>query len=807
MEALGSMAGLAAGGLALFGLAWAFAARARRRRIARGATPARGEAASAGGADFAPVAHRLEARMAAIEDGQAHLAARLDGAGGAEDRLQATAAQLLGLIRDKNATLETALAGLDQLRTRMRTLEQIGDAAEARGLFDRLGERLDALESAQATAAAALDGRLAGLAAQGDVAPIVEKLTALHAQKDAAAEAALGRLGPLEARLAKLEGAAPGEAVARLATRLEALAAAQGATQAALAGLKAEAGPVAELAERLSRLHAQKEALAERLLARLDALEAETAGRDPGPALAALAARIGALEASGSPVAELGEKLAGLHAQKDAALAAVLDRLQPLEARLQAAEAAAVPDPAPALAALAVRLEAAQAARAEAEAGLQGRLAALEAAGSPVAELGERLAELQARKEAAVTAVLDRLQPLETRLQEVAAAAAAPDPALGRLAERVAALEASGSPVAELGDKLAGLHAQKDAALAAVLDRLQPLEAGLQALARDIAAPDPAFDRLAERLAVLEAAGSPVAELGNKLAELHARRDAAVAAVLDRLQPLEARLQEVAAAAAAPDELAERVAALEASGSPVAELGDKLAGLHAQKDAALAAVLDRLQPLEAGLQALARDIAAPDPAFDRLAERLAVLEAAGSPVAELGERLAELQARRDAAVTAVLDRLQPLETRLQEVAAREPAVDRLAERLQALGAALAAAEAGLAARLAAVEQGLGPDRQSEDAARAEAQAIATQLIAMHAAAAQTELFADRLALLEASLPRLSVSQSLMMQALERQAALPEPSAPVAAEAPEPPAAPDPLAAFRDLPRIVSLHQK
>ena len=300
MEALGSMAGLAAGGLALFGLAWAFAARARRRRIARGATPARGEAASAGGADFAPVAHRLEARMAAIEDGQAQLAARLDGAGGAEDRLQATAAQLLGLIRDKNATLETALAGLDQLRTRMRTLEQIGDAAEARGLFDRLGERLDALESAQATAAAALDGRLAGLAAQGDVAPIVEKLTALHAQKDAAAEAALGRLGPLEARLAKLEGAAPGEAVARLATRLEALAAAQGATQAALAGLKAEAGPVAELAERLSRLHAQKEALAERLLARLDALEAETAGRDPGPALAALAARIGALEASGT---------------------------------------------------------------------------------------------------------------------------------------------------------------------------------------------------------------------------------------------------------------------------------------------------------------------------------------------------------------------------------------------------------------------------------------------------------------------------------------------------------------------------
>ena len=96
------------------------------------------------------MAHRLELRLAALEHGQAGLAARLDGAGGAEERLQATAGQLLGLVRDKNATLETALAGLDQLRSRMRTLEQIGDAAEARGLFERLGERLAALESAQA---------------------------------------------------------------------------------------------------------------------------------------------------------------------------------------------------------------------------------------------------------------------------------------------------------------------------------------------------------------------------------------------------------------------------------------------------------------------------------------------------------------------------------------------------------------------------------------------------------------------------------------------------------------------------------
>ena len=77
---------------------------------------------------------------------------------------------------------------------------------------------------------------------------------------------------------------------------------------------------------------------------------------------------------------------------------------------------------------------------------------------------------------------------------------------------------------------------------------------------------------------------------------------------------------------------------------------------------------------------------------------------------------------------------------------------------------------------------------------------------MRAAAAQTELFADRIALLEASLPRLSVTQSLMMQALERQAGVAPAAAGPAAEVGT--AAPaDPLEAFRDLPRIVSLHQK
>lgn len=59
---------------------------------------------------------------------------------------------------------------------------------------------------------------------------------------------------------------------------------------------------------------------------------------------------------------------------------------------------------------------------------------------------------------------------------------------------------------------------------------------------------------------------------------------------------------------------------------------------------------------------------------------------------------------------------------------------------------------------------------TQEEARSEAQAISTQMIAARVVAEQTEAFADRLSLLEASLPRLSLAQTLMMQALERQAA-------------------------------------
>ena len=222
---IGGVAGLGAAGA---GLVWVTVRRVRQRLAAR--TP-RAARAPAG---------RLEALAAA----QADLAARFEAfaAQAPEERMQAMAGQMLALIRDKNATMETALAGLDQLRARLRALEQMGEPAEARALLERLGGRLDELQAAQAAGAAALEARIAGIGAPGGTgaADLAERLAKLHEKKDAGLEALVARLGPLESRLGTLEGeraaATPlREAVKRLDARLEALQGEQGAAKVELA--------------------------------------------------------------------------------------------------------------------------------------------------------------------------------------------------------------------------------------------------------------------------------------------------------------------------------------------------------------------------------------------------------------------------------------------------------------------------------------------------------------------------------------------------------------------------------------------
>jgi chromosome segregation ATPase len=799
-----STAVLALGGLLLFPLTWLLT---RRWRRAPGEEP--------GAAPRRAPSGRLEALAAA----QADLAARLDAlaAQAPEERLQAMAGQLVGLIRDKNATLETALAGLDQLRARMRALEQMGEPAEARALMEKLEARLDELAAAQAAGAAALEARLGGLAAPAaaGVAELAERMAKLHERKDAAVEAVLARLGPLEAKLEAAQGA-------------------ERAVRAELAALRAEAGgPAAALAERMAKLHEQKDAGLAAVLARLAALEAEVTARDPEAALGPLTARLAALEASReNPFAEVSDRLARLYAQKDAAVEAVLARLGPVEAKLAALEGGL--------------------GRFDPQA-VQERLAALEAAENPLAEVSDRLGRLHAQKDAAVEAVLARIGPLEARLAGIEARD--PRAALDRLAERLAALETPGEgPFAELADQLTRLYAQKDAGLEALRERLAPLEAKLAGLEGELGARDPraALDRLAgrleavqERLAVLEAAESPFVEVSDRLTRLHAQKDAAVEAVLARLGPLEAKLGELDPRAAL-DRFAERLeavqgrlASLETPGeNPFAEIADQLTRLYAQKDAAVETVFARLAPLEAKLAALDPQAALDrfDGRLEAVQGRLAALETPENPFAEISEQLTRLYAQKDAAVEAVLNRLGPLEAKLGELegglarlmplAEDDPraALDGLRARLGELHWAQGEVAAGLAAlqaagdaasgplaavadqltrlhaqkdaglealreRLAPLEARLAelearaPDPETE-AARAEAQGLAAQLIAARAAAEATEGFAGRLARLEAGPP---------------------------AAAPAPRPAPAPAAAgteeIWDLPRLVSLHRR
>ena len=404
-----------------------------------------------------------------------------------------------------------------------------------------------------------------------------------------------------------------------------------------------------------------------------------------------------------------------------------------------------------------------------------------------MAEITERLAELHAQKDVAVGALVERLAPLEARL-----AGLDPQGALDRFAERleavqarVALIEGAENPVAEITGRLAELHAQKDVAVGALVERLAPLEARLAGLD-----PQGALDRFAERLAavqarvsLIEGAENPVAEITGRLAELHAQKDVAVGALVERLAPLEARLAEVEGGVARVLPLAE-----DDPRPALAALRARLESLdHAQE-----AVAVGLEALRAGLARTAEEEAG--------AEGRAVGAAAGTAagtaaaLAEVVEGMTRLFAQKDAGLAALLARLAPLEERLAAVEARprDPAV------AEAVAGALGEA-AGAAAEA--------------EAARAEARAVAGQLALVQAAAEasaeRAALFADRISGLEASLPRLSDAEVRAMAA-----AAPEPGAETGAPAPGPvsglapvPASVSGLEALRDLPRVVSLHQK
>lgn len=645
--------GAAFGVLAATLLLLAWLRRIRARVAAQRSALRAGAPAEAGGPALeAPLgtsaARRLELRLETLE---ARLAEGAAG-GGPEERLRDMAGSLIGLIRDKNATLETALAGLDQLRARLRALERVGEVAEARALFEELGGRLDALQAVQAAQAADLGERLEALrgrAEAGEVArgAIAERIETLHDREAAGLATLIARFGPIEIRLAALETARDTEETieglahaelarieARAEARLAALETARAAGEIALATLRAE-------------------------------LEAEL-GAELGAAREEMAARTLA------PVREIAERLAGLHAGRDALAETLAARLDGLEARMAGV------DPAAALDRFAERLEVARAAHAAAQDAVETRLGALEhPAENPFAEISERLADLQARRDAGLEAVLARLAPLATRLDELAT---------------------------ELGLRIAGTETGLGLRIETVETRIAAEAARSETEARE------AFGRLDARLGALESpAVDPFAAITARLAELAAEKEATVEAVVALIAPLESRLADLGAgietglAARAPrvalDRLSEAFGALEAR-------------------------------FEARLGSAAEDRVEARAALDRLAERIERLRAAQDAAETRLGAVAAAQARTEEGLEPFGTRLDGIEADLAGFDSRA-ALDRLAARIAAMEAVAAT----------------GRDVSPEEEARAEARAVALALIEE-----RTALFANRLALLEASLP-------------------------------------------------------
>ena len=318
----------------------------------------------------------------------------------------------------------------------------------------------------------------------------------------------LTRLAPLEARLGAVESGlvVRDPALDAVDARLEAL-------RERIAVLETPGeSPFAAVAAQLAGLHAQKDALAEGLLTRLAALEAEMAGRDPQGALDGFAARLEALR----------ERIAGLEAPGE---------IRSPRSRRSSPGSTPRRTRRPRRCSRgwrrwkprwrgATRKARSTAARRGGGSGLRERIArAGDAGGGPFAAVAAQLAELHAQKDALAEGLLTRFAALEEPARwrpgrDTIRKARSTGSRRGwkrrrRCARRRRPGCASGSrcwrrrertPSPRLAAQLAELHAQKDALAEGLLTRFAALEA--EVAARD---PQGALDGLAVRLEAAQA--------------------------------------------------------------------------------------------------------------------------------------------------------------------------------------------------------------------------------------------------------------------------------------------------------------
>ena len=669
-------------------------------------------------ADLAQRVQATPSRTEAVDERVTDLAERVEATVARSQRLEATLATLAeslegvtGGVEEAFGALQTGMAGLalDLARIDTTVAELVAAPAEsaAPAPDPALVERLEGLAAAVQELAArpvadpAIQDRVADLAARLDGAADNQALTELQAAL-AGVEERLGVLADDDRTAAE---------IATQATMLTEL-------RSALAELQERPASSPDLDARFERLETQ---LADRLATAADAAEVQR-----------LAGRV---EATAVLQEQIAESITALGGRLDELTTAVgneesADRVDHVASEIQA---------------LATTLESVrQSIAAEAELAVSARLDELRAALGAIREdlpslaqtaTTEQLEELRARVEqlaadpAPTEALATKLDALESRLAsglvtpeeleraiadaraELTTAPAAPDERVDRitddlqdLAARLEQLAAAPGPDLSLAAEVEALTERLDR-IAAAADATQELAAKLDALESSLAGGLVTADELERAIAAAR----------EELAPGSSMPDGRVDRIVEHLQALEAKLEELDATPSSDPSLAPELAALterveQLAATPVAD--DVLAAKLAELETRLASGLVTTEELDRAIaETRAEPVTAaqPDERIDRLSaelealtERLDQLAAAPDPTHALAAKLYDLEARLasetaattvpNPEVTSALDtlavKLEAVEAKLGDDLATTSTVDRAVNEVRAELAAI-----------------------------------------------------------------------------------------------------------------------
>ena len=496
------------------------------------------------------VAEDVEALRSRL--GELHeLTSRLDAVESEAGRLD----ELRRRLDDLSARPAADPALVEQLSRRLESVS--GTASQLEELRGRLDE-LAAQVGAPPEAIVELQGRVEDLAAKTrDIGSVAEDVEALRSR--------LGGLDEIASRLEAVESDAAG--VDELRRRLEKVPVTASQLEELRGRLDEFAGQVGAPAEGVTELRGDLAGLEQRL----DSLADKSADAVPQHEIAALAARLQALEAgaAGPELEELRSRVEKL-AAKTRGIGSVAEDVEALRSRLGGLDE------------LATRLDAVETGGAGGLDELRRRLDDLSARPAADPELVEQLS----RRFERVSVTTSQLEELRGRLDELAAQVGAPPEGIAELRGDLAGLEqrldsiadknVDAEPQVEVAALAARLHALESSASG---DELAVLRRRVEELAQRPAG-DPALaervEQLTRELEQSSATGAQLEELRTRVEELARSHEEDRSGADSRLETITGELRralaqlgtrldtvEVTAAEERPDEYGPRIESLE----------------------------------------------------------------------------------------------------------------------------------------------------------------------------------------------------------------------------------------------------